>query len=188
MRKDSAGPETESTTAMWEGLEGVVREKAQEFIQQILEEEVTELLGREKSERKAAVDAAPPECDEQLEEMRTLSQTSPRALEAEARQLLKEERDSTYISMAYGLPPNPKSYRREDRLLLVSLVMGHEWFDGVAAPIRAEATESFRDLEHRLAQPRVCERCGEKARFRVLDAKVCDQCSGRADPFGDLPF
>ena len=59
MRNDIAGPETESTTAMWEGLEGVVREKAQEFIQQILEEEVTELLGREKSERKAAVDAAP---------------------------------------------------------------------------------------------------------------------------------
>ena len=59
MRNDIAGPETESTTALWEGLEGVVREKAQEFIQQILEEEVTELLGREKSERKAAVDAAP---------------------------------------------------------------------------------------------------------------------------------
>ena len=28
----------------------MVREKAQEFIQQIMEEEVTELLGREKSE------------------------------------------------------------------------------------------------------------------------------------------
>ena len=59
MRKDIAGPETESTMPLWEGLEGVVREKAREFIQQILEEEVTELLGREKSERKAAVDAAP---------------------------------------------------------------------------------------------------------------------------------
>ena len=59
MRKDIAGPETESTMPLWEGLDGVVREKAQEFIQQILEEEVTELLGREKSERKAAVDAAP---------------------------------------------------------------------------------------------------------------------------------
>ena len=34
---------------MWETLEGMVREKAQEFIQQIMEEEVTELLGREKS-------------------------------------------------------------------------------------------------------------------------------------------
>ena len=60
MRNDIAGPETESTMPMWEGLEGVVREKAQEFIiQQILEEEVTELLGRPKSERQAAVDAAP---------------------------------------------------------------------------------------------------------------------------------
>jgi transposase-like protein len=42
---------------MWETLEGMVREKAQEFIQEILEEEVTELLGREKSERRRAVDA-----------------------------------------------------------------------------------------------------------------------------------
>lgn len=37
-------------------MEGFVREKAQELIQQILEQEVTELLGRAKSERKAAVD------------------------------------------------------------------------------------------------------------------------------------
>lgn len=37
-------------------MESFVREKAQELIQQILEQEVTELLGREKSERKAAVD------------------------------------------------------------------------------------------------------------------------------------
>ena len=43
---------------MWETFEEeVVREKAQEFIQQILEEEVTELLGREKSERRRVVDA-----------------------------------------------------------------------------------------------------------------------------------
>ena len=34
-------------------------QRAQDFIQQILEEEVTALRGREKSERKAAVDAAP---------------------------------------------------------------------------------------------------------------------------------
>lgn len=44
---------------MWESLEGLVREKAQEMIQQILEEEVTELLGRQKSERKVSVDSAP---------------------------------------------------------------------------------------------------------------------------------
>ena len=40
-------------------MEAMVREKAQELIQQVLEEEVTELLGRQKSERKAAVDASP---------------------------------------------------------------------------------------------------------------------------------
>lgn len=56
MRKDIEGAGTESTGRMWESLEGMVREKAQEFIQQILEEEVTELLGREKSVRKPAVD------------------------------------------------------------------------------------------------------------------------------------
>ena len=43
---------------MWETLEGMVREKAQEFIQQIMEEEVTELLGREKSEGRSTVDSA----------------------------------------------------------------------------------------------------------------------------------
>ena len=43
---------------MWETLEGMLREKAQEFIQQIMEEEVTELLGREKSERRSTVDWA----------------------------------------------------------------------------------------------------------------------------------
>ena len=57
MRKDIGGAEGASTAPMWEALEGMVRSKAQEFIQQILEEEVTELLGREKSERRAAVDA-----------------------------------------------------------------------------------------------------------------------------------
>ena len=43
---------------MWETLEGMVREKAQEMVQRILEEEVTELLGREKSERRSTVDSA----------------------------------------------------------------------------------------------------------------------------------
>jgi transposase-like protein len=59
MGKDIAGPGTKSSTPLWEGLEGLVREKAQEFIQQILEEEVTELLGRGKSKRRAAVDPTP---------------------------------------------------------------------------------------------------------------------------------
>ena len=52
MREDIAGPRGASSRPMWETLEGMVREKAQEFIQQIMEEEVTELLGREKSERR----------------------------------------------------------------------------------------------------------------------------------------
>ena len=46
MREDIAGPQGASSRPMWETLEGMVREKAQEFIQQIKEEEVTELLGR----------------------------------------------------------------------------------------------------------------------------------------------
>ena len=41
----------------WEHLEGWVRRKVQGFVQEILEEEVTELLGRRKSERRGAVDA-----------------------------------------------------------------------------------------------------------------------------------
>ena len=58
MREDIAGSQGASSRPMWETLEGMVREKAQEFIQQIMEEEVTELLGREKSERRSTVDSA----------------------------------------------------------------------------------------------------------------------------------
>ena len=57
MGKNSAGQGSGSTTPTWEALESFVRQKAQELIQEILEEEVTELLGRRKSERRAAVDA-----------------------------------------------------------------------------------------------------------------------------------
>jgi len=42
----------------WENLEEFVRGKVQEWVQALLEEEVTELLGRTKSERRAAVDPA----------------------------------------------------------------------------------------------------------------------------------
>ncbi len=51
MREDIGGPEGASSRPMWELLEGMVREKAQEFIQRILEEEVTELcsVGRSRS-------------------------------------------------------------------------------------------------------------------------------------------
>jgi putative transposase len=46
-------------TETWEHLEDFVRGHVQQFIQALLEEEVTELLGRTKSARREAVDAAP---------------------------------------------------------------------------------------------------------------------------------
>ena len=49
MREDIAGLQGASSRPPWEMLEGMVREKAQEFIQQIMEEGVTELFGWEKS-------------------------------------------------------------------------------------------------------------------------------------------
>ena len=58
MREDIAGPQGASSRPMWECLEALVREKAQERVQRILEQEVTELLGRENSERKTVVDPA----------------------------------------------------------------------------------------------------------------------------------
>ncbi len=42
---------------IWESLEAFARTKIQQFIQSLLEEEVTALLGRGRSERRAAVDA-----------------------------------------------------------------------------------------------------------------------------------
>ncbi len=47
MRKDSAGRGNGSTTPTWEALEGFVREKAQELIQEILEQEVRSCWGGE---------------------------------------------------------------------------------------------------------------------------------------------
>ena len=47
-----------SSEEVWDRLEELVREQAQAFMQRILEEEVTELLGRRKSERRAEVDGA----------------------------------------------------------------------------------------------------------------------------------
>jgi putative transposase len=49
----------DSSTITWEHLEEWVRGKVQEFIQTLLEEEVTELLGRRKSERRQAMDTLP---------------------------------------------------------------------------------------------------------------------------------
>ncbi len=51
------GSQTSNTT--WDNLEEVLRDKVRQFIQDILEEEVTELLGRQKSERLRAVDDQP---------------------------------------------------------------------------------------------------------------------------------
>jgi putative transposase len=44
---------------VWDSLEEWVRKKVQEFIQALLEQEVTELLGRGKSERRRIVDSPP---------------------------------------------------------------------------------------------------------------------------------
>ena len=63
MGKDRAGEGLESTTPTWESLEEFVRGRVQSLIQRVLEEEVTELLGREKSERREAVGIADPEQD-----------------------------------------------------------------------------------------------------------------------------
>src|SRR4029450_5861930 len=41
----------------WEPLETWVRGKVQEFVQELLEVEVTELLGRRRHERRAGIDA-----------------------------------------------------------------------------------------------------------------------------------
>jgi putative transposase len=46
-----------SSSLIWERLEACVREQVQRFIQALLEEEITALLGRPKSARRGAVDA-----------------------------------------------------------------------------------------------------------------------------------
>lgn len=55
--EDTAGESRESTAPTFEVLESLVREQVQGFIQRILEEEVSELLGRERFERIEGVDA-----------------------------------------------------------------------------------------------------------------------------------
>jgi putative transposase len=44
---------------VWEQLEAMARQRIQEFVQSLLEEEVTELVGRAKSERRGSVDTPP---------------------------------------------------------------------------------------------------------------------------------
>jgi putative transposase len=55
-KRTTPEPKASST---WEQLEEFVREHVQQFIQALLEKEVTELLGRTKSARREAVDATP---------------------------------------------------------------------------------------------------------------------------------
>ena len=50
---------SQASRIVWDNLEEWVRRKVQEFIQSLLEEEITELLGRQKSERRKAVDSSP---------------------------------------------------------------------------------------------------------------------------------
>jgi putative transposase len=56
MAEQSTGERFGSRT-IWESLEAMARERIQEFVQTLLEEEVTALVGRRKSERREAVDA-----------------------------------------------------------------------------------------------------------------------------------
>ena len=49
----------QASRVVWGNLEEWVRRKVQEFIQSLLEEEIAELLGRQKSERRKAVDGSP---------------------------------------------------------------------------------------------------------------------------------
>ena len=58
MTQQTTTPEPKASST-WERLEDFVREHVQQFIQALLEEEVTELLGRTKSARREAVDASP---------------------------------------------------------------------------------------------------------------------------------
>ena len=51
--------ESQPSIVVWDNLEEWVRGKVQEFIQSLLEEEITELLGRQKSERRQVVDSQP---------------------------------------------------------------------------------------------------------------------------------
>ena len=59
MGKPQSTTPTPKASRTWEHLEDFVREHVQQFIQALLEEEVTELLGRTKSARREAVDVAP---------------------------------------------------------------------------------------------------------------------------------
>jgi hypothetical protein len=54
MKKATTTKDVPSTIA-WDHLEEFARQKVQEFIQHMLEDEITELLGRRRSERRSVV-------------------------------------------------------------------------------------------------------------------------------------
>ena len=56
--KDDTSKGQWQSSATWLTLESFARERVQWFVQELLEEELTELLGRKKSQRRTAVDAA----------------------------------------------------------------------------------------------------------------------------------
>ena len=58
MRNETIGGDAPSSAA-YEGLEAFVRQKVQGFIQEVLEEEVTALLGRRRWQRRRGVDEGP---------------------------------------------------------------------------------------------------------------------------------
>jgi len=55
--KEQSTTNASGSSSLWERLEEFARDHVQRFIQALLEEEVTELLGRKKSARRVAVDA-----------------------------------------------------------------------------------------------------------------------------------
>jgi putative transposase len=59
MREDTALQAAASKRVVWENLESFARGQVQQFIQALLEEEMTELLGRAKSERRAEPQSPP---------------------------------------------------------------------------------------------------------------------------------
>ena len=51
-------PDKESSSIIWNNLEEMVRLKVRDFIQTLLEAEIEELLGRQKSERRQIADSS----------------------------------------------------------------------------------------------------------------------------------
>ena len=60
MKEQSRNDAVESSPVCYETLEAFARMKVQDFLQQVLEEEVTALLGRGKHDRREAVSAVDP--------------------------------------------------------------------------------------------------------------------------------